>query len=559
MKISEMGKNIRFNGTDPRVRHYIRPSAIMRTEGDVRFAEELLLDKPLQIALDKRNQTVNTVMTNSGGAHASILLDFGCEIHGTARIFVQYSKPKRARLGLRFGESVSEAITPVPNKGATNDHTGRDYEVTVSSMGYFDTSETGFRFLNVELLDDDATIGIKSIVGALIVRDIDYVGTFESSDPLLNRIFDTAAYTAHLNMQEHMWDGIKRDRLVWIGDMHPEVMTICSVFGANEVVERSLDLSRDVTPIGQWMIFPSYSMWWIMCHYEYYRQNGNIEYLREQHEYMSALVGELCKFIGEDGKESSPDQFLDWPTRADKAATHAGIQGLFAMTMDAAAYIFSVLGDNERSEFCKEARERLSRHVPSTNRKQAAALLSLSGIADAEAIDREVLSPGGGYGYSTFFSYYILAARARAGKLSEALGDLREYYGAMLKLGATTFWEDFNLEWIDEAGGIEGLTPIDAFPEEGKRDIHGDYGAYCYLGLRHSLCHGWSSGPVPFLMRHILGIEVVEAGCRKLRIKPNLCGLEYVKGTYPTPFGAVSVYADKNGVKIEAPSEVEVI
>ena len=37
---------------------------------------------------------------------------------------------------------------------------------------------------------------------------------------------------ALLNMQDCLWDGIKRDRLVWIGDMHPETMSILAVFGA---------------------------------------------------------------------------------------------------------------------------------------------------------------------------------------------------------------------------------------------------------------------------------------------------------------------------------------
>jgi hypothetical protein len=36
-------------------------------------------------------------------------------------------------------------------------------------------------------------------------------------------------------MQEYLWDGIKRDRLVWIGDMYPEVSTIHAVFDFNEV------------------------------------------------------------------------------------------------------------------------------------------------------------------------------------------------------------------------------------------------------------------------------------------------------------------------------------
>ena len=76
---------------------------------------------------------------------------------------------------------------------------------------------------------------------------------------------------------------------------------------------------------------------------------------------------------------------------------------------------------------------------------------------------------------------------------------------------------------------------------EGKKDIHGDYGAFCYEKFRHSLCHGWSSGPVPFLMRHVAGITVEKPGCKKIRITPQLGDLCYVEAEYPTPLGIVRV------------------
>ena len=39
-----------------------------------------------------------------------------------------------------------------------------------------------------------------------------YKGTFACSDPLLTKIWYTGAYTAHLCMQEEIWDAPKRDR-----------------------------------------------------------------------------------------------------------------------------------------------------------------------------------------------------------------------------------------------------------------------------------------------------------------------------------------------------------
>ena len=51
-------------------------------------------------------------------------------------------------------------------------------------------------------------------------------------------------------MQDHVWDGIKRDRLVWIGDLHPETMVIATLFGEHPIVPASLDYVRDRTPPG---------------------------------------------------------------------------------------------------------------------------------------------------------------------------------------------------------------------------------------------------------------------------------------------------------------------
>ena len=122
----------------------------------------------------------------------------------------------------------------------------------------------------------------------------------------------------------------------------------------------------------------------------------------------------------------------------------------------------------------------------------------------------------------------------------------------------TTFWEDFDLDWMENAAGIDEIVP------EGKVDIHGDYGAFCYQKYRHSLCHGWSSGPVPFLSQYVLGIQIAEPGCRKLIIEPHLGDLDWAKGTFATPYGVVEVSHKKQAdgtvkTSFAAPDGVEII
>ena len=150
------------------------------------------------------------------------------------------------------------------------------------------------------------------------------------------------------------------------------------------------------------------------------------------------------------------------------------------------------------------------------------------------------------------------AGGCRMGDVVGALRDLRSYWGGMLQMGATSFWEDFDLKWMENAGRINEVVP------EGKKDIHGDYGAFCYEKFRHSLCHGWSSGPVPYAARHILGITILEPGCKKLSIVPHLGDLAYARGTYPTPLGVVTVSHEKQPdgtvkTEVDAPEGMEIV
>ena len=88
---------------------------------------------------------------------------------------------------------------------------------------------------------------------------------------------------------------------------------------------------------------------------------------------------------------------------------------------------------------------------------------------------------------------------------------------------------------------MENGGRIDELPTPDQKDIHGDYGGYCYKGYRHSLCHGWSAGVVAYLMETVVGIQPQGTGLREIKIHPNLSGLKQVKATYPTPYGLLKI------------------
>ena len=216
------------------------------------------------------------------------------------------------------------------------------------------------------------------------------------------------------------------------------------------------------------------------------------------------------------------------------------------------------LGDDSVAGLCREAADRGRKVVPDVNgSKSGAALLALAGMRDAKETAQNTLLPGGPAGVSTFYGVYVLEALAEAGEIDAALDLIRVYWGGMLDLGATTLWEDFERAWTDNAGRIDELVP------PGKKDIHGDCGAYCYEGFRHSLCHGWASGPTSFLSRRVLGVTVAAPGMTKLRVEPRLGTLQWAEGTYPTPRGPLFVRHEKRpdgsvATTIRAPEGIEI-
>ncbi len=542
---------------DSRVHKFCFPHQIVTTQGTVMEVSELLTVRPLMIHL--RETEVVTFQNRQNSPHAAVLLDFGRELHGGARILTfQTGKCKTPRFLLRFGESVGEALTPVGVKGACNDHSTREMTVTLPMLSDQRFAQTGFRYLYVEFLEEYGEVSIRSIVAESIYLDLPYLGTFRCNDAQLNQIFDTAAYTVHLCMQNRLWDGIKRDRLTWIGDTHPEMLAVCRIFGAHALIEQNLADSSVEYPLPLYMDnMPSYSLWWILILRDYYRYTGDYAMLMRHFPYMQQLTAQLLPLVEPDGTIRFSSYFLDWPTNGTPAAKD-GVQALAYLSLQAAHELLIAGNAVELAQETLKTIEKLQSYRELGNDSKAAnAMLFLAGlISKADAATK--LLQDGAHGLSTFMSYYIFTALSRCGYPEEALRFCRTYYGGMLEMGATTFWEDFSLDWM------ENSAPITRIANPDERDIHGDFGAYCYTGYRHSLCHGWSAGPVSFLMETVLGVQILEPGAKKIGIFPSLCDLTYATGTYPLPSGVltVTVEKEKDGkihLSYQAPDDVEVI
>ncbi len=531
------------------MKEYLLPKKIISVDGIVKNIECLFEKKEMQIGLSEKD-FVEMQETSS------ILLDYGKEICGGIRLLIYNFTNLPVKLRIRFGESISETLSNIGDKNSTNDHALRDYEITTTNLCDIETGQTGFRFVKIDKITSHPILRIKNIYGVSYYTDKKLIGKFNSSNKLINTIYDVANRTVSLCIQnQYIWDGIKRDRLVWIGDLYPEFISLSCLYNDLSEVKNSLMFVKNQTPVTSWMNhIPMYSMWWLIILHDYYIKTNDFDLLESNVDYIVGITNQILDNITDDGNTVFKSNFFDWPT----SNTDDEIVGVHALTIFCLKKTYNLFKylKIESNHIKFKLNSLLNKNINAKSKKQVKAFLAIAKNEFDSSVSH-FLSEDNSHGFSTFMSYFILKALFESGEKQKSIDLMIEYYNGMLKMGATTFFEDFDISWIESTYGIDSLS------RENKKDIHGDFGRDCYVGFRHSLCHGWSAGVIAFIVEEIVGIKLLEPGCKSILIQPFLGNLEYINYKYPTPYGSIElkIYRKENNivVKLNKPKEINVI
>lgn len=514
------------------IKEYVTPTRVVDC-ANVTLAENLLTASQTQAHME-----YFPITTFNNGY---VTLDFGKELCGGVRIVCR-SASDNATVHVRFGESVGECNATLGEKGACNDHSVRDFTITLPSLSDQEWGKSAFRFVRLDFVGQAQIVGVYAVSYRYPIRP---QGSFVCDDPLLNDIYNTAAYTVYLNMQEYIFDGVKRDRLIWVGDMQPEVSAITYLYNQCDLVEKTLREAIAHNPMPNWIVsMPTYSFWLIKIVCDYYQRTGNkqftlqcLPYLEQTLALFDGCVDDLgnCDFSSVVTVKNP--FFVDWPTSASGDEEQGG-RFIFHMGLNALIQLYQLL-DMPVNPLCYKVLNKLNNHpTAQVNSKSALSLGYLVGKISPESALPKLAD--GANGLTTFMSYFILCAITDCHGIDHALDVAKQYFGGMLQRGATTFWENFDLSWLKDSGSIDQITPA------GKKDLHGDYGEYCYQGFRHSLCHGWSCGAVQFLTEKVLGVNFIN--CNNIVVCPNLGKLTKVDATLPTAKGNVIFNVVRSGV-----------
>jgi len=470
----------------------------------------------------------------------SVVLDFGRELTGRVEIVSDSEEP--VTVTVQMGESESETMK-VPYLGVN--------QMTIAPHGTGYGPKSAFRYAKVRFVGGAPETRIKSIQVDHIYYPVQYAGSFESSDPLLNRIWETGAYTAHLCMQDGVWDASKRDRGRWMGDTDVSGRVIEDVFGERPLMEDTLDRLMGPAPVDQQVNgIPGYSSFWFTGAADYYRHTGSKQFLEREHERMVQLLGLVDREFDERNvyaNKSNVWLYVDWSPElnGDTPETRRATTLEFYRAYREGSWMLRELGDTRNADKYEKRAAEIKAGAekylldPSTGtfgpRWQTNAAAVVGGAAGPEqygAIWKNVLSQVGkgstnGLIISPYYNYYVIRAMAETGHRQEALAWIRQYWGGMLQEGATSFWEAYDPSWY-------------------KEDFHSSLQSDNRSGYFVSLAHGWAAGPTAWLMEEVLGIQPTGAGFSTVDIRPDLVDLAWAKGGEPTPKGLLKVDARKD-------------
>lgn len=572
-----------------------------------------------------RGGSVRLVSNGDRTQSPLLVIDFGKEVAGNVQIHVQGASDPRPQLHACFSESKEfMAVSPLVNNGESAFAPGCD--VANIFNGYFNSytwdsdSHTlplstatlpgsvtdpqlrgGFRYLTL-FLDGPGSVDISGVTlhytAAPLQRDpAAYKGWFLSNDNTLNKIWYAGAYTVQIDTgmsntgkswpyatgqpdtydtqipnadpnQEVIFDGGKRDRDVWQGDLSVQAPVTYLSTDDTGAVDNSLSaLAAQQLPdgyvpaeglagphnTGEERTYGEYVTWFVNNMAVHYQYTGDKAYLDKWYPALTRAMAFL-----ESVRAQDPQGLISFAS--DGSCGHYGysdcghetyINALYYQNLKQMAVLARAEGqDAQAAQYESTAAQvksdinsqlwdssvgaySLSRETPEVFPQDANAAAILTGVAD-DAQARSALAYLRANNWSTLGSLTVgtpnaviptlyeplpmgfeVQARLTGSDPSQLQADsalqlMRRYWGWQLTQDPqSTFWEKTA---TDGTPGLDGFT---------------------------SLAHGWASAPTVALSTQVLGISPVTAGYARWSIVPHPGGLVWAQGAVPTPHGSL--------------------
>jgi len=499
---------------------------------------------------------VGTAPVVAGPGRTKLVFDFGRETVGYALVTVTCDAA--ADIAVHYGESAAEALSDDPCDVGWYRKATDAFHMSAGQHELRSARRRGFRYVRLDLSVPGGCARVERVRAMQVNYPVDREGRFACSDPLLNRIWEISRLTTLLTRQQWYEDGIKRDGMLWAGDLRVQALCNALLYGdaalarkslivlANAQMpngaipstgnnggigpewQRNIEYMRDCGAAGSWhstWLIANYGYDWLMTLREHWEHTGDTELVR-------SLWREAARTVDWVISDGNGERVMDLP---QQGAWWYGSDAWMAIwryaAVQAGLELASVANDTAIRDRCQKylqgkATALCAAHVGAEgfftdgnlqeHGRHATAAAVLSGIVTHE-VGRQMFGnlacrEGLRKELVGMAKFHIHRALMRCGMTAAALDDIRTYYGCMVAHDATTCWE-----LCDQTAPDGALT------------------------LVNSRCHGWSAGPAYLFPAHLLGVQPAAPGFTRVRIAPDLAGLDWVEGVVPLPMGDLLV------------------
>jgi hypothetical protein len=586
-------------------------------------------------------------LTSTGGTTGSplLIIDFGKEVAGSVSVQVTGASATRPVLHACFSESKEEmALGPDQNDGEAtyapgcdtaniwNGYPGQSYtwdsdshtlplsSATLPGTVTDPTLRGGFRYLTLFLSSpgyvDIGGVSLDYTAAPLEKDPAAYQGWFLSSDNELNKIWYAGAYTVQIDTgmsdtakswpyttgepdsydsqipganpdQEVIFDGGKRDRDTWQGDLSVEAPVTYLSTGDISAVNNSLSsLASQQLPdgympaeglvgahnTGEETTYGEYVTWFVYNMAEHYLYTGDKAYLDEWYPALvkamtwlsqQQLSDDLISFAasGSCGHYGYTDcgtetyinalYYRNLQEMATLATAEGDSSAAASYSTQAAAVknaINTLLWDNTTGAY------RLSLQTPDVYPQDGNATAILAGVASQQQADR-ALAYLRANDWSTYGSLDVSPATPNS-VITPDYEPLPSGFEAAARLSGddpTELGFDTGLQLISQFWGwMLTQDPGSTFWEKVSED------GTPVLGSFESLAHGWASSPTVTLTNDVLGVTPTSAGFATYSVIPHPADLSWAQGSVPTSHGSIGVswksQAASFWLKIDSPA-----
>jgi hypothetical protein len=508
---------------------------------------------------------------NDDGAYdPCVTLDFGELL--TGHIAFDIEAEAGAVIEIGYAETLIEGRFDISFEGGF----ALRYRCRGGRQRYRSMNWHGFRYVRLRVRNAAAGVRIFRIHALRMRYPFEDRGSFFSTDTQLEQIEAICRRNLRLCSTDQLMDTPWREAAQWLGDVAAVTCPgIYACFGDTALPGKFYkqsaqlghpdgilgNLSNCDVPSSSIGAIPDYSLWWIQGLWGHVQYSGEAAWA---HTFYPEALRIIRWFIHHLDADELLDKvpcwvFIDWAPVA-KEGSSAALNALFIGALETTAALADVFGDAHNAAWMRALAGRMRPRfhgrfwldekgcyvdnvidgVRGSAISEQSNLAAIRWDCAPEACRDRILDyfygPRADRSWTIaqpFFMVVVLEALRRIGRGDLALRLIRERWGVrFLDNGHQSCLE----EWTC-AGSWRGGE---------------------WSGFLRSHSHAWSACAAEYLIRQLPGIEILEPGCKRVRIAPQQTDFAW-ESRFPTPLGVVRVLRDASGAcRFEAPEEITV-